>query len=207
MCPQSTYPLNNNIFVFYNRQAGYNNGLLNRSGTLIFNESPSIAFRPDNLELELRPNYSMQRTTNSIENINTPTVHRYGGRFDGSYYAPFGLVLATDVNYQATKGYSQGYNTNTWMWNASISYQFMAGRAATVMLKVYDLLQQKSSIRRSVTANYIDDSETNALGRYVMVTLAYKFNTFGAGNIPQSRNDYGGPPAPPAGAPRPPRRM
>ena len=201
---KKTFSFNNNIFVFYNRQAGYNNGLLNRSGTLIFNESPSIAFRPDNLELELRPYYSMQRTTNSIENINTPTVHRYGGRFDGSYYAPFGLVLATDVNYQATKGYSQGYNTNTWMWNASISYQFMAGRAATVMLKVYDLLQQKSSIRRSVTANYIDDTEYNTLTRYFMLTFTYKFNTFGKGNEPSDRNRRGwdgpgGPGGPPPG--------
>ena len=204
-----TWSFNNNAFVFYNHQAGYNNGLLNRSGTLMFAESPSIAFRPQSLELELRPHYRVQWTHNSIENINTPTVHSYGGSFNGSWYAPFGLVLASDVTYSANKGYSEGFNTNTWLWNASISYQFMAGRAATVMLKVYDLLQQKNSIQRQVTANYIDDIEYNSLTRYFMLTFTYKFNTFGKGNEPTDRNNHrwgpGGPGGPPPGGGRGPR--
>lgn len=204
-----TWSFNNNAFVFYNHQAGYNNGLLNRSGTLMFAESPSIAFRPQSLELELRPHYCVQWTHNSIENINTPTVHSYGGSFNGSWYAPFGLVLASDVTYSGNKGYSEGFNTNTWLWNASISYQFMAGRAATVMLKVYDLLQQKNSIQRQVTANYIDDIEYNSLTRYFMLTFTYKFNTFGKGNEPTDRNNHrwgpGGPGGPPPGGGRGPR--
>ena len=151
----------------------------------------------------------MQWTHNSIENINTPTIHSYGGSFNGSWYAPFGLVLASDVTYSANKGYSEGFNTNTWLWNASISYQFMAGRAATVMLKVYDLLQQKNSIQRQVTANYIDDIEYNSLTRYFMLTFTYKFNTFGKGNEPTDRNNHrwgpGGPGGPPPGGGRGPR--
>ena len=111
-------------------------------------------------------------------------------------------MLATDLTYTASKGYSEGFNTNTWMWNASISYQFMAGRAATVMLKVYDLLQQKSNIQRQITANYIDDVEYNQLTRYFMLSFTYKFNTFGKGNEPTDRNSrrwgppggHGGPP-------------
>lgn len=197
-----TWSFNNHVFVNYNHQAGYNNGLLNRSGSLMFAESPSIAFRPQSLELELRPNYRLQWTHNSIENIQTSTIHNYGGTFNGSYYAPFGLVLATDLTYTASKGYSEGFNTNTWMWNASISYQFMAGRAATVMLKVYDLLQQKSNIQRQITANYIDDVEYNQLTRYFMLSFTYKFNTFGKGNEPTDHNSrrwgppggHGGPP-------------
>ena len=114
-------------------------------------------------------------------------VHNYGAGFNGTYYTPFGLVLATDLNYTASKGYSEGFNQNEWMWNASISYQFLRGQAATIMLKVYDLLQQKQNIQRSVTANYIDDSQYNSLTRYFMVTFTYRFNTFGKGNEPASR--------------------
>ena len=120
-----------------------------------------------------------------------------------SWYAPFGLVLATDLNFTASSGYAEGYNVNQWLWNASIAYQFLRNRSATVMLKVYDLLQQKSSIRRSVTANYIDDIEYNSLTRYFMLTFTYKFNTFGKGNEPSGRNDHrrgpGGPGGPPPG--------
>ena len=95
-------------------------------------------------------------------------------------------------------GYSAGYNTDQWMWNASIAYQFLHGRSATLMLKVYDLLQQKTNIRRTITANYIDDIEYNSLTRYFMLTFTYRFNTFGKGNEPQGRinmhRGFGGPP-------------
>lgn len=43
---------------------------------------------------------------------------------------------------------------------------------------------------------------TNSLGRYFMVTVAYKFNTFGQGNRPHDRNeDRFGPGGPPPGGP------
>jgi hypothetical protein len=192
------WAFNNHIFVNYNQQIGFNNGLRNRSGALTVSESPSLAFRPENLELELRPNYRVQKTFNSLANVNTSTIHSYGGSFNATYYTPINLVLASDVNYSATKGYSEGYNTNQWMWNASISYQFMHGKAATVMLKVYDLLQQKSNIQRSITANYISDTEYNSLTRYFMLTFTYRFNTFGKGKEPSSFGD-GGPDGPGGG--------
>ena len=189
------WSFNNNVFMMFNQRIGYNNSHRNRSRALMVAESPSLAFRPSNLELELRPFYRVSATFNSLPDISTPTVHNYGGGFNGTYYTPFGLVLATDLNYNASNGYSAGYNQNTWMWNASISYQFLHGRAATIMLKVYDLLQQKQSIQRSVTANYIDDTEYNSLTRYFMVTFTYRFNTFGKGNEPAGRNHrgWGGP--------------
>ena len=196
-----TWSFNNNIFAFYNQQIGYNNGLRNRSAGIMVAESPSIAFRPSNLELELRPNYRLQATFNSLPNVKTSTIHSYGGSFNGTYYTPWNLVVATDLNYSNSTGYSAGYNTSQWMWNASLSYMFLRNQAATLQLKVYDLLQQKSTVSRSVTANYIDDTEYNSLTRYFMLTFTYKFNTFGKGNEPQSghggfggRRGPGGPP-------------
>ncbi len=197
------WSFNNNVYVNYNQQVGYNNELRNRSATFMIAESPSIAFRPQSLELELRPTWRMQHTINSLAGVGNTTIHNYGGMFNGSWYAPFGLVLATDLNFTASTGYNEGYNINQWMWNASIAYQFLRDRSATVMLKVYDLLQQKSNIQRSVTANYIDDIEYNSLTRYFMLTFTYKFNTFGKGKQPESRNDFrrgpGGPGGPPPG--------
>lgn len=185
------WSFNNNAFVMYRQAAGYNNGLFNRAGTLMFAESPALAFRPKNLELELRPRYRLSYSHNSLDRIASTTIHNYGGGFNATYYTPFGIVLATDLNYTASTGYAAGYEQNEWMWNASISYQFLPGDAATIQLKGYDLLQQRQTVRRSVTANYIDNTEYNALTRYFMLTFTYRFNTFGKGNEPQSRS-YGG---------------
>ncbi len=179
-------------FTMYNQRVGFNNGMRNRSGSLFFNFMPALAFRPDNLEFELRPRYSIQYTANSLQSAGNMSVHNYGGSFSAYYYTPIGIILNTDLNYTATSGYSAGYDKNEWMWNASISYQTLKDKSLTFSLKAYDLLQQRSNISRSVTANYIDDIAYNGLSRYFMVTVSYKFNTFGKGNQPSDRNAWGG---------------
>lgn len=201
------WSFNNNIFGFYNQTIGYNNTLRNRSGSLMVSESFSIAFRPDHFEFELRPFYNLQTTRNSVQTNADRNVHTYGGAFNGAYYTPWGLTINTDLSYSGTQGYSDGYDTNQWMWNASISYQFLRDKAATISLKVYDLLQQKENIRRNVTANYIDDINYNSLTRYFMLSFNYKFNTFGKGNQPKGRGPGGPFPGgrPPGHSPRAPR--
>lgn len=180
------WSVSNHVFLDANHNIGFNNGLRNTSLSFRINESPGITFRPDHFELELRPRYSVQTTHNSVQKNANQTVHSYGGRFDGTYYTPWGLTLQSDINYSATSGYAAGYDTRTWMWNASISQQFLRNKALTLSVKAYDLLNQRKNIRRNVTANYIDDTRYNALTRYFMVTLSYRFNTFGKGNEPST---------------------
>ena len=65
-------------------------------------------------------------------------------------------------------------------------------KSATITAKVFDILGQRQSISRSVTANYIRDMEYNTLSRYVMFSFTYKFTTFGSQkNNPKVDNDFG----------------
>lgn len=191
------WSISNHMFVSYSSTTGFNNGMKNRAGTLDFNIGPGIAWRPENLEIELRPRYNFQTIHNSVSTIDSRTVHTYGGSFYANYTTPIGIVLGTDLDYSATSGYSQGFDTKTWMWNATLSYQFLSGRNATLSLKAYDLLGQKSNISRSTNAQYINDTRYNSLTRYVMLSFSYRFTTFGKGQQPQDRNRpnfHGGPP-------------
>lgn len=198
-------PLRNRAFMFnnflmlnYSTAVSFNNGERNRSGSLFLRESPGLSWRPDYLEFELRPFYSLQTVHYSLPTTAGRTVHSYGGNFRGTYNAPFGLSVSTDLEYSASSGYSQGYDSKQWMWNASISYSMLRDRSLTLSLSAYDLLQQKSNVRRTVNANYSEDVRYNSLTRYFMVSLSWKFNTFGKGNQPQMRDDFrrgpGGPP-------------
>ena len=193
-------PLRNKHFYYsthlntrYSSTVGYNNKTFNRSGTFSVNVSPGMTYRTDVVEIQLRPNYNLQTTHNTVNTKNDLTVHRYGGWFNGNITLPFGLSFNTDLNFSASKGYTDGYNTEQWLWNASVSYEFLKGRQASITARVYDILGQRKSISRSVTANYIQDSESNSLTRYAMFTFAYKFNTFGSDkNLPQGARNYGG---------------
>ena len=199
------WSVSNHVFVNASRSVGFNNGQRNAAITFMFNEMPSISFRPDNFEFELRPRYSLQTTHNTVQTQANQTVHSYGGRADATYYTPWGLTIQSDVNYSATSGYASGYNTKTWIWNASISQQFLRNRSLTLSVKIYDILNQRNSIRRNVTANYIDDIEYNSLARYGMITISYRFNTFGKGNEPKTDSGFMRGPGGPGGRPGGPR--
>ncbi|MEF9924178.1 MAG: TonB-dependent receptor [Muribaculaceae bacterium] len=189
------FTFSNHLFTQYSNNIGYINAQYNRSGSFMVSESASMAYRTDVIELEVRPYYNIQTTHNTVQAKSTPTVHSFGGTLNASYYLPFGLSINTDMTYSGTKGYSEGYNQNQWLWNANVSYQFLQERSATVAFNVYDILHQKQNISRSVTANYIQDVSYNTLTRYFMVSFSYRFNTFGGKDkIPQSKyQDFGRP--------------
>ena len=176
------WSVNNNLTVSSSQGIGYNNGDRNVTTMFTINESPSVAFRPEDLEIEVRPHWRLQKTFYSLDRLANRTVHHYGGSLYATWYAKFGLVLATDLRFTASRGYATGYNDDEWMWNASVSYQFLSRRQATIMLKAYDLLQMKSNLNHTVTANYVDDSRFTSLTRYFMLSFTYKINTFGRGH-------------------------
>ena len=157
----------------------------------------------------MAPTYTLQRATSSLGQQPDRTLHSYGFTAAGALYFPFGLELPTALNMAATRGYSSGLNTTQWLWNAQLSYSFLRDKQLTVSLSVYDILQQKKNISRTVSAAMITDMRVNDLTRYGMVTLTWKFNTFGSrSNIPkidgERRHPAGAGPAgpPPGGMPR-----
>ncbi len=183
------------MFTRYSVTKGFNNGNENRSNTWMINYSPGLAFRNSVFDIELRPRYSFQTTANTVTTANNRNIHTWGGMFNATYSAPFGLVVGTDLRYSTTSGYSAGYNSDQWIWNGSLAYQFLRDKQAAVTVSVYDILGQRKNIFRNVTANYIEDAIYNSLGRYGMVTFTYRFTTFKKGEQPKDRNAdrYDGP--------------
>ena len=183
------FSFNNYLNGSYSQTVGFISGEKNTAGRTNLGESFSFAYRHSDLELELRPNYRLQYNTNSLQTAQNSTVHSYGGTFNGTWYTKFGLVLAADLTYTASTGYSTGFDTDEWNLNASISYMFLRGKNATFAIKGYDLLNQRQSVTRSETAQAISDVRRNVLGRYVMATFTYKFSTFAGGKVPSTGNE------------------
>lgn len=203
------FTINNHIFLNFSSGVGFEGAQRYRSNNFRVNESFGIAWRPDNIELELRPRYGLQSIHYSIPRTNGNNLtHSYGGSFYGTYYTPIGIVLSTDLNYTATSGMGD-FDTSTWMWNASLSYQFLRGKSMTVSLKAYDILGQRSNVQRSTSTTEIIDTRYNSLGRYFLVSLSYRFTTFKKGEQPNTdqfgpggpgrHRGPGGPGGPPPG--------
>ena len=190
------WQFNNFTRLGYSSSAGKNNNELNRANQISAGESISLAFRSTYFDTELRGRYNLQYVRNTVQTGNNRTVHGYGGTYSFTVNTPIGLSINSDISYSGNQGYTDGYNQDVWLWNAQISYSFLAGKNATIMLKGVDLLNQSNNIQRTVTGNYLEDVEYNTLGRYCMISFSYRFNTFGK-DKPQMRGQFGpgfGPP-------------
>ncbi|MBR5550357.1 MAG: TonB-dependent receptor [Muribaculaceae bacterium] len=183
------------VFGHYNSTLGYNNARLNRSGSLMLRPQIGVTFTTSFLQVSLSPQYGMQHAHNSLADLSSSMIHSYGAKADVTVHLPFGVDFQTDLNYSSSTGYTDGYDSQQWLWNAQLSYSTLPSRSLTFALKAYDILQQRKNISRTITANYILDREYNDLTRYLMLTVTWKFSTLGSSqknqpNMPPFDGDF-----------------
>ncbi|OYU97812.1 MAG: hypothetical protein CFE21_05000 [Bacteroidetes bacterium B1(2017)] len=87
------------------------------------------------------------------------------------------IVLNTELNYTNYQGLGSSFNSDFLLWNAAVAYKFMK-RMAEVKLSVFDIMKQNNSISRTVTETYIEDTRSNVLQRYFMLTFTYNIRKF-----------------------------
>ncbi len=178
-------------FASYNRSSGFSGYYTgdseepviekNLNQRINLSESLGLNYRSDLFDFSIRGNVNFNNVTNSLEGQQNQQYFNYGGSANTSIYLPWDLTIESDINYATNSGYADGFEQNEWLWNASIQKQLFKQKNGTIRFKVYDILQQRSNINRSVTSNYIRDTTTNTLTSYFMVHFVYRFNIFKGG--------------------------
>jgi len=87
------------------------------------------------------------------------------------------LVFGNDFEYNTTSNIAPGFKRDFYFWNTSLGYSFF-NKQLTAKVKVYDVLNQNQSVRRTITNTYFEDREDLILKRYVMFSLTMKLNKF-----------------------------
>jgi hypothetical protein len=171
----------------YTERIGYANvkntdSELNHTRTTTLRQNFTLRYRTERMNLSLSGNYRWQYAAATVLTTgNLGTTQTYGGRFSALYRFPWDVTLSSDVNYTARRGYSAGIKRNTTLWNAQLSKVLYAKKNLTAYVKVFDLLRQKSSITRSITATAMTDRESNVLGQYFLAGLSMTFKEMDRG--------------------------
>lgn len=102
-----------------------------------------------------------------------------------------GWIFQNDLNNQYFSGLNQSQNQDFWLWNINVGRKFLKDNKGELRLGVFDLLGQNQSIVRNVTGEYIEETVSQVLQRYFMLTFTYNLRNFGAATqrrSPQVRN-------------------
>lgn len=175
------FSINSMTMASFANSNGYINEEKNTNRNLILSERGGIDFRSSYLDLGVNGNIRYNATSNSLQKENNQNTFNYGAGGYTTIYLPLNFKIEGDVNWSTNSGYGDGFKQNEVLWNASASKSFLKNNQGTLRFKIYDILQQRSNISRSVTASYIQDSEYNTLGSYFMVHFIYRFSIFKGG--------------------------
>lgn len=176
---QFLYPM-----VDMNGLFGYmsENNLLEKANTKStdLGENLRINYRNDLLEVGVNGGMNYQHARNDmLKSGNRDTwFFNYGGNV--VINMPWDMQFSSDISQQSRRGYDDAsMNTNELIWNAQLSQNFLKQKNATVSVQWYDILRNRSSISRSLSATSRSDTWTNAIHSYVMVHVIYRFNLLG----------------------------
>ena len=174
----------NAIIIGYNEQNRpifQYDDLKNQTNNLTLGENISINYRQDYWDIRVNGNFSYTHQKNKYMEVNSPNTFNfsYGVESNGNFNNGWGY--STNISMSSRRGYaSKEANSNELVWNAQVSYRFLKGRAATISLQAYDILNNRKNFNRSISANGRTDTWTQTVNSYVMAHFIYRFNFFGS---------------------------
>ena len=172
--------LNFNISAGYNTQPGLISGIENFSNTATAGIGITLSSN-----ISEKVDFTLTSMSNINQSTNTANGFATTQYFNQISTGTLNLILAehwvfqTDLVHNYYDGLSDGFNQNYFLWNISIGRKFLKDNRGDLRFKVYDLLNQNTSISRNITPAYIEDVQTVVLQRYIMAIFTYDIRNFG----------------------------
>ena len=164
----------------------------NNTQTLSFTQRLRFTYRNDFVEFTLGGRTRMNKSWYTMENSQLNATWNNQADFSMNWTIPCGLNLIADLDYNWYNGYTTPQE-DEFVLNAEITQQIFK-KKATLAVKAYDILGQSKNLSVSDSANYHMETRNNTLGRYIIVSLTYRFGTFGGGRGGMGGGPMGGGP-------------
>lgn len=186
------YTLNLNGNVNYTNNISFINSEKNTGKNFVGTQGVNLDVRLNEwLEMGAGGNFTYNQTKNSLTPQSNTEVRTYTISSNGKIYFPAKIVLSYDLNKTFNSGY--GVTANPFIINGYLERQFSKNNQLSIRVQANDLLNQNTSITRTVSANSITDTRTNRLGQYFMLSFNFRLQKF-KGQLPRMQFPSGPPP-------------
>ncbi|WP_298426681.1 outer membrane beta-barrel protein [uncultured Kordia sp.] len=167
------------IYNNYNKEFNFSNGVKFSTKRNALTPRASVNYNyKELLEIEPRYSVSLNSTKYSLDNFNDETFQTHNVGLKTTTFWPKNIVFGNDLRYTYRTNVAPGFERSALFWNMSLGIKILKEKG-TIKLTAYDLLNQNINTRRSVTADYIQDSQSTVLQRYFMLGFTYKISKVG----------------------------
>ncbi|PQA95915.1 hypothetical protein B0A69_05975 [Chryseobacterium shigense] len=167
----------------FNMQYNYNKGFINAqfftNESYSLNPGLNITYEIKD-KLSIKPSYRLGYNFSKYTNYSIDHVHTANQTLRlelTQYLFNSRVVFGNDFEYNTNSNIAPGFKKDFYFWNTSLGYSFYK-KQFTAKIKIYDVLNQNQSVRRTISNSYIEDREDLILKRYIMFSLSMKLNKF-----------------------------
>ena len=149
----------------------------NKTQTMSFTQRLRLTYRNDFVEVTVGGRTRMNKSWYTMKNSQLQAT--WNNQIDASmnWTIPGGINIISDVDYNWYNGYTTPQEDEI-ILNAEIT-KLLFKNKCTLALKAYDILGQSKNLSVSDSANYHIETRNNTLGRYIILSLTYRFGNFG----------------------------
>jgi len=171
--------LNPRFNMSYNYNRGFINAVQYTSDSYSLNPGFNLTYEIKD-KITVKPSYTLGYNFSDYTNYDIGRVEAANQILKlelTNYIFKTKLVFGNDFEYNTTSNIAPGFKRDFYFWNTSLGYSFFK-KQLTAKVKVYDVLNQNQSVRRTITPTNFEDREDLILRRYVMFSLTMKLNKF-----------------------------
>ena len=151
--------------------------ITNNTQTMSFTQRLRLTYRNDVVEVTLGGRTRMNKSWYTMENSQLSATWNNKVDLSMNWTIPGGWNLISDLDYNWYEGYTTP-QPDEFILNAEVTKQVFK-KKCTLALKAYDILGQSKNLSVTDSANYHQEVRNNTLGRYIIVSLTYRFGNFG----------------------------
>jgi len=160
--------------VTYTRTPGMTNGIQTRSDATTLTQglvlSSNIGSQVDFIAA-YTGDYSIVRTSAGI--ARSSDTYDHVASFKLNLMGWHGVVLRNELSNIFYHGLAAGRDQDAILWNVGLGEKLLKNDRGDIRLTAVDVLNQNKSVNRTVTGNYVQDTENRTLKPYAMLTFTY----------------------------------
>jgi hypothetical protein len=175
----------------FTTSARYNRDVSKLQDTIRFNYTSGLGervtfnyFIQDKLDLQAIANYNYNDARYSLNKAQNYKYFDQHYSIDVTYTILKRIMINNDFDFYVNTGRADGFNQSIPLWNAYVSCLLFKKQNAELRISGVDLLNQNKSVIRTAGETYIDDTYTQVLQRFFLVSFMYNFKSFGKGMFP-----------------------